>query len=230
MSEKTKPSSRKPRVALCLPAYDSWKAESGYDIVRLAIYSAPFVDLSVAFMRGVDTSEARNHLVAQFQAVKGDDAPDALLWIDVDMQFPPDALVRLLNHRVAIVGADYRNRGAPFPRIGKWVDPEKPFESFLPIPEDGPRTGLDEKMAVLGFGLILTYMSVFADPKWPRPWFVRAWNPNHIRVDNPSGFTTEDMVFCTMARAFGHKIHCDLDLSAEVAHIGQMSIPWVLKK
>ena len=224
------PEHRKPRVALCIPAYDSWKAEMGFDLLRLAIYSAPQVELTASFIRGQDTSEARNSMVTGFKSMPADQAIDAILWIDADMMFPPDALLRLLAHRVPIVGADYRLRMPPFPRIGHWVDPDKPFEAYVPIPEDAPQTGLDDNMAVLGFGLILTHMRVFDNPQWPRPWFIRTWMANAVRSDNPSGFSTEDSIFCTMARAAGFKIHCDLDLSAEVSHIGQMAVPWNLKQ
>ena len=41
---------RKPRVAICIPAYDSLKAEMGYDAVRLAIYSAPHCDAMADFL------------------------------------------------------------------------------------------------------------------------------------------------------------------------------------
>jgi hypothetical protein len=82
---------------------------------------------------------------------------------------------------------------------------------------------------VLGFGLILTHMQIFDSPDWPRPWFVRSWLPQAARPDNPSGFSTEDSVFCTLARAHGFKIHCDLDLTKEVSHIGQTIIPWDLR-
>jgi len=91
----------------------------------------------------------------------------------------------------------------PFPRIGHWIDPQNPFGAYLPVPDDAPSAGLDDRYAVLGFGLILTRMRVF--DAWPRPWFIRLWNPNATRVDNPDGFTTEDSVFCTMARANGFK-------------------------
>jgi hypothetical protein len=220
---------RKPRVALCIPSYDSWKAEMGHDVLRLAIYSAPQVDLTTCFIRGQDTSEARNALVSGLRGLKGEEAVDAILWIDADMMFPPDSLIRLLSHRVPIVGADYRLRMPPFPRIGHWINPEKPFEDYIPIPDDAPQAGLDDKMAVLGFGLILTHMRVFGNPQWPRPWFIRTWMANAARRDNPSGFSTEDSIFCTMARACGFKIHCDLDLTKEVSHIGQMTVPWTMQ-
>jgi len=223
-------SPRRPRVALCIPAYDGWRAEMGFDALRLAIHSAPLVDLTVAFTRGQDTSEARNYLVDQILHRDGAEAVDAILWIDADMMFPPDALIRLLLHRVPIVGADYRLRGQPFPRLGMRVDPDNPFGKYKFPSADDPKTGLDDAMAVLGFGLLLTRMRVYQHPEWQRPWFMRTWNPQARRVDNPTGFSTEDTNFCTMARLCGFKVCCDLDLSAEVSHIGQMTIPWNLGK
>ncbi len=220
---------RKPRVAICIPSYDGWKAETGYDVLRLAIASAPHADLQAGFIRGQDTSEARNQLVAEFRDLPPDTRPDFILWVDADMRFPPDALLRLLMRRKAIVGADYRLRTPPFHRIGQWVNPDAPFEKYIPVPSDAPTTGVDDRYAMLGFGLILTHMKVFDCTDWPRPWFVRVWAPGAARPDNPSGFATEDGLFCTMARAHGFKIHCDLDLTAEVSHIGQTIVPWELQ-
>lgn len=219
---------RRPRVALAIPSYDGWKAEMGHDALNLAINSAPHVDLTTVFVHGQDTSEARNNIVAALRDMPDDQKVDAILWIDADMRFPPDALLRLLRHRLPLVGADYRLRKPPFPRIGLWYDPDNPFSHYYPPPPEAPKTGLDDRMAVLGFGLILTHMRLFEFPDWPRPWFARAWSNQNVRVDNPSGFITEDCVFCTMARAHGVKVVCDLDLSAEVSHIGGMQVPWNL--
>jgi hypothetical protein len=216
---------RKPRVGLAIPAYNMWYPEMGHAALCMAIYSAPMVDLTPAFMRGQDTSQARNNMVRGFQAVRPE--LDFILWIDADMTFPPDALVRLLNHKAPIAGADYRLRMPPFPRIGMHPNPDDPFAAYVPIPPDAPTSGVDDNMAVLGFGLMLTHMSVYK--AYPPPWFLRTWNPKAAREDNPDGFSTEDSVFCTMARLAGIKIACDLDLSKEVCHIGQMSVPWEMK-
>jgi glycosyltransferase involved in cell wall biosynthesis len=218
---------RRPRVAVAIPSYDGWHAETGYDVLRLAVYSAPQVDIVPVFSRGQDTSVARNSIVSHCKAQPAGVEIDAILWIDADMTFPPDALIRLLNHRVPIVGADYRKRIPPFDRIGQWFDPQSPFECF-PVPADAPTAGLDDKMAMIGFGLILTRMRVFNQPKWQLPWFARPFNPENGTPENPSGFNTEDTVFCSMARAHGFKINCDLDLSAQVGHIAQMTVPWNL--
>jgi hypothetical protein len=231
MGIDNKDAPRKPRVAVCIPAYASWEPQMGYCAMCLAIHSAPFVDITPAFTRGEDTSEARNVLVDEFKkhaAREPERAVDAILWIDSDMVFPADALLRLLAHRMPIVGADYRRRGPPFPRIGQWVNPENPFGPGVAIPEDAPRTGLDDEMAVIGFGLVLTRMRVFDIPKWPRPWFVRAWSQSE--PGNPSHFHTEDSTFCTMARAHGLKVCCDNDLSAEVLHLAQTQVPWNLPR
>jgi hypothetical protein len=224
----TEAENRRPRVAIAIPSYDGWHAETGYDVVRLLIYSAPHVDLTMTYTRGQDTSVARNHIVAQLKEQPEDQKVDAILWIDADMTFPPDALIRLLNRRVPIVGADYRKRIPPFERIGQWFDPENPFGECFPVPAEAPTTGIDDRMAMIGFGLILTRMRVFEQPQWQRPWFARAFNPQYATPEKPDGFNTEDTVFCSMARALGFKIYADLDLSAEVGHIGQMTVPWQL--
>lgn len=218
-------SERKPRVGVAVPTYQFWYPEMGHALVCMATYSAGMVDLTHAFMRGQDTSQARNNLVRGFQKI--DPPLDFILWVDSDMTFPPDALVRLLNHKAPIVGADYRLRMPPFPRIGMHPNPDSPFDAYVQVPEGAATSGIDDNMAVLGFGLLLTHMSVYT--AYPPPWFIRTWNPKAARDDNPDGFSTEDSVFCTMARLAGIKIACDLDLTREVCHIGQMSVPWEFK-
>jgi hypothetical protein len=42
---------------------------------------------------------------------------DWLLWLDADMDFPADALIRLLRHNVDIVGGDYRLRRRASPSL-----------------------------------------------------------------------------------------------------------------
>lgn len=212
----------RPSVALCIPSGENWKGATAFAALCLGIASDMHVNLCPINVRGTDTAHARNQMVrmAREQGV------DWTLWIDADMVFPPAALLRLLAHDKDIVGADYRLRTPPYPKIGLAIDPANPQGPALQLSaaDEAITTGLVER-AVLGLGLLLVRTSVFTEDG---PWFMRGWLPQNTRSDNPDGFTTEDSFFCAYARHRGHRVWCDLDLSAEVLHVGEMMVPWQL--
>lgn len=212
----------KPSVAICLPSGTDWKGQTAFDLFCAGVTTGAHVDFKPMNIRGADVAEARN----QMTGLAVEHGFDWLWFIDADMKFPPDSLLRLLKHDLDIVGADYRLRTPPFPRIGLVVDPSDPSgTTYMLPPEDEPKTGLVER-ALLGLGMLLVRGTVFRD--WEPPWFARIWDMRNARSDNPRGFGTDDAFFLANARHRGFKVWCDLDLSAEVEHIGEMSVPWNL--
>lgn len=189
----------------------------------LAIHSAPHVGVIPINLRGEDTAQSRNRLVRH--AMRS--GAEWLLWIDADMVFPPDALLRLLAYDLDIVGVDYRLRGPPFRRIGLFMrDDDKMRTTHVSMADaKAQATGLLE-MAVLGLGFILVRASVFQ--KLRSPWFGRMWSPEHASLGNPDGFSTEDSYFCSVARHHGYSVWCDLDLSAQIQHVGEATVPFDL--
>lgn len=207
-----------------MPSGENWKGQTGFDLFCLGVRTGPHADLIPMNVRGSDPAEARNGM-AEMALTHG---IDWMLWIDADMAFPPEALLRLLAHDVDIVGADYRLRTPPHPRIGLVVDPEDPTgQTYMNPPGDGNdrATGLAER-ALLGLGFLLTRASVFDG--WGPPWFARVWDMRNARSDNPRGFGTDDAFFCVNARHRGFKVWCDLDLSNDVHHVTESLVPWVL--
>ena len=213
----------KPRVAVCIPCGDSWKAPMAFQSLCLGIQSAPHTQILPLIIIGDDTAQARNALV---RAALAEDA-DYILWIDADMIFPPDALLRLLAHKRDIVGADYRRRVPPFGKIGLSIHPDDPKGLPMFKGEKGAtqKTGLVER-AIIGLGLMLVRADVYR--ALPAPWFVRIYTPEHATADNPDGFSTEDSYFCQVARMKDYRIWCDLDLTAQVLHVGEAVVPWQL--
>ncbi len=134
---------------------------------------------------------------------------DALLLIDSDIVFPSDGFRRLLVHDKDVVGTFYRMRQPPHEVVGNWGTEEEA------IPPD--RIGLIERRrSPLGFSLIRTH--VFRNT--PLPWFTNEWIPEL------EDYEPEDYSFCRRARASGHSIWVDLDLSHELGHIGQQIHRW----
>ncbi len=199
---------KKERVAICIPSGDTWKALTAFHLMSLGAYSAPHVTMLPINVRGQDTAEARN----QMTAAALDAEAEWLLWVDADMVFPPNGLLRLLAHDLDIVGADYRRRSPPYPRLGKPLHPDQPSNLV--------------EFSFLGLGFMLIRAKVLR--AMHRPWWLRMWLLEHATADNPSGFSTEDGYFCGHARSLGYQVWCDMELSREVGHIAEAPISWNL--
>ena len=118
-----------------------------------------------------------------------------LLFVDSDMQFEKDAVMRLIERDKDILGADYNRR-------------KLPLESTAVLLGDG-EGDLREAVSV-GTGFMLIKLSIF--DFLPEPWFF--WESNQ------SGelVTGEDYWFCRLARKHGFEVWADL--SVKVLHCG----------
>src|SRR3990167_4683766 len=113
-----------------------------------------------------------------------------LMFIDSDIQFPPDGIERLLAHDKDVVGGYYNTR--------RGNNPIKVFS------EDGTLTTpvMDGKMfqcAVLPTGFMLIKLDALS--KVPRPYFQT--------ITHEQGTIGEDVVFCKHATDAGIQIYCD---------------------
>ncbi len=104
-----------------------------------------------------------------------------LLFVDSDMAFNPDAVLKLLKRKKAVIGAPYNRR-------------QLPLTTTMVNPKD-LKAKLTEVEAV-GTGFLLIDLKVFKDLE--APWFF--WGEG----------TGEDYWFCDKARKAGHKIWADL--------------------
>lgn len=128
-----------------------------------------------------------------------------IFFVDADMIFPKDTLVRLLSRQVDIVGALYFNRSRPFTpnacyyRNKKW----EPISNW--------RHGLLDDLDGIGTGLMLIKMEVFEvvpKPHWVFPYF-----------EDMDGYGGEDYYFCQKAKEHAYKIH--LDTTIDTGHMGR---------
>lgn len=195
-----------PRVAVCIPCGDQVMSLWAFDYARMmghTIRHRPEINMVELFTRGSLVPKQREMLA--FDALET--GYTHLLWLDTDMLFPPDTLLRLLDRHHRIVGANYVERRPPyvpnaFPNL------QTPNVRLFTEPED---TGLVEVEA-LGFGCILIEADVFRH--LPRPWFAAAW------VAQIQEFMGEDVYFCNKAREHGERVWLDHDLSQQIGHIG----------
>lgn len=201
----------KPKIAIAIPTHDMVPALFMYDVASLCAYTIAVmpedVPLGIHMVTGTYIHTARQDLANALV----EQGVTHVLWLDSDMRFPRDALVRLLRHNVEMVGINYAKRGVPsgFVAIKKVGIPGEPLRTT------DESTGLEEVEA-LGFGCVLMKASALQGLPDPNevPWFQNV----HMGDGQWMG---EDVHFCKLIREAGHKIYVDHDLSKECAHIGQ---------
>ena len=132
-------------------------------------------------------------------------AAEHVMWLDSDMTFPEDVIIRLLEHKKKVVCATYSKRVPPFhPTAFYNINPVEPVNT-----EDH---GL-VKIRYSGMGCMLVHASVF--DSMPSPHYPLSWHAPS------STWHGEDMGFCELLESNSIKLFCDLDLSREIGHLGQ---------
>jgi glycosyltransferase involved in cell wall biosynthesis len=195
------------KIAICIPSGDDWKADFGYDLAAMVLHTtanAPFsLSIGIFNHRLSVLPTSRNRLVQD--ALKT--GADWILFLDSDMRFPPDTLLRLLSYDRDIVAANCVLRAFPT-RATAWGDGAHVFTA-------ADADGLEEVESI-GTAVMLIRSSVFA--RLPPPAFKFEDKP-----DDPFSFLGEDQYFCRKARECGFRIWIDHGLSQSVAHVGTLA-------
>lgn len=191
------------KVKIGIPARDTVLTGFMHSVAMMLARSAVSgVEVGMTTSSGTLIADQRNGLAKATL----EEGLDWLLFLDSDMIFPSDTLLRLLSHNEPIVACNYTTRRAPaepvaFARIGTceklWTTQES--------------TGL-EPCAAIGLGVTLIHRTVFEQT--PKPWF------NIPYIPESDGNWGEDVWFCNQARKQGFNVLIDHDLSKEVRHIG----------
>lgn len=150
-----------------------------------------------SYIKGTLIAKQRNELV---KGMKG----DWLLFIDSDMTFPADALLRLLDHNLDIVG------GLCFKRVPEYnptIYQKVPGQFKWNWIQDYPRESLFEVDGT-GSAFLLIKKKVF--DAIPYPWY------------EYNGEVSEDLYFCHKAKQAGFKIH--IDSSVKIGHLGMQPV------
>lgn len=156
--------------------------------------------------------DARNQLAKQ--AI--DNGFDRVLWLDSDIIFEPDLMIRLANHLnngLEYISGLYFKRQYPtepvcFKNIIQTQD-GKELITKASIYEDYPRDQLFEVDAT-GFGAVMMTVDLL---KRVRDMYGLPFSP-HLGLG-------EDMSFCWRAKQIGAKLYCDS--SIKLKHIGSIA-------
>lgn len=169
-------------------------------LIELIAANLPVLNLGLSNSISSRVAVNRNACVDRARQLEGTD----ILWLDGDIKFPTNGLVRLLAHDKDIVGATTRRRDHRGEPIGVAVDPNQ--------------DGILLEMKLIGMPFMLTKMSVF--DRLQRPYFAEP--PRHMlpEIDDGSDeLVGEDEYFCATARKAGMRVWCDRELSTEIGHV-----------
>jgi hypothetical protein len=139
-----------------------------------------------------------------------------VFFMDVDMNFPPWTLYKLMSHKLPIVTGLYHLKSTPYSPIMGWISSSGVAvngrgrqwkEDYYPLPKDAL-----VQIDWCGIGCLLVDMDVF-NKIWYPP-FRDEWD---MELGNRR--KGHDVIFCEEARKAGYKIFADT--SVDVMHIGR---------
>lgn len=201
-------------VTIILPTRGEMKATFAYDLAQLVGFSTAtmvndgVLDLSIMMGQGSVVHANRTNLAVEAITKH---RPDFLFWLDDDMRFPKDALLRLLNRNKLIIGANYVTKSAQAAPV---TLTEITWEKGVPskrVYTEEDSTGI-EQVDAIGFGVALTHVTCFE--AIPYPFFQYYYEHESRR------WVGEDVYFCVEAAKRGIPVFVDHDLSKEVHHTG----------
>lgn len=197
-------------IGILVPTRDFVNSGFAFDLAKLVGHTVGTTNHKVVIYTSSGTL-----LSAQRQ----DLAKDAIaaecthtLWLDSDMRFPKDSIIRLLKHDTGIVCGNYAKRRFPTEPIAvKKNTPDMDATFINRVYTEDDSTGLVE-VDYCGMGVMLVKSEVYKSMEYP--WFAIPWVPA------AEDYIGEDVWFCRRAAQNGHKTYVDQDLSKQIFHIG----------
>jgi hypothetical protein len=159
-------------------------------------------------MKGVDFTICKNQ-----EPFYGKIDYDYIMWIDSDSIFKPEDFMKLLSHKVDIVGGLVKK--SPKLYSCTMLNESVPFEE-LQCMTDADVEGKTELIEGIATGMAFTLVKRGVFEKIPRPWFATTSISDPIAPGRMT-YVGEDVYFCFKAREAGFKIW--LDPTVKVAHL-----------
>jgi hypothetical protein len=211
------------KIGVAIPSHAYWIADFGVCTTMAfatTALQAPPEGLELHIFNRVSSllPDQRSHLVKEMQKQNC----THIMWLDSDMTFPSDTILRLLAHNKRVVGVNYVRKYPPY--LPTAVDLNGKYCYTAPPPKKNhkgdvverfpQKTGLEEVMHV-GLGACLMDITVFDEI--PEPWFPIIWEVNMKK------YVGEDVFFCHSLKSKKIPIFVDHDLSAQIGHVGSLS-------
>jgi len=197
-------------IGVLIPTRDFVNAGFAYDLARLVGYTVGTSHHKVVLYTSSGTLLSAQRQDLAKSAIEA--GCTHTLWLDSDMRFPKDTIIRLLKHDTGIVCANYAKRRFPTEPIAvRKNGSDEDAKTIQRVYTEEHSTGLVD-VDYCGMGVMLVKAEVYKTMEYP--WFAIPWVPN------AQDYMGEDVWFCRRAAENGTKTYIDQDLSKEVNHIG----------
>lgn len=193
------------KIAVCVPARDEVDTMFALDLAKLVGFHLKNTEDEILLFHSAGTLIANQRQELAAAALNAD--ADYILYLDSDMRFPKDVIMRFLAHDAPVVAANYSTRKMPIHPVA-FLNPQL-TEYLYTRPESD---GLEECLAV-GMGVFMVKASIFKELELP--WFMIGYSPTTHR------FQGEDIYFCGKLRQAGYPVMIDHNVSQEVKHAGR---------
>lgn len=150
---------KRPRVALAVPCTGHWVGRMANSVAALSAFSAQSgVEVACFTLEGSMISKQRNDLVKMALSI----GCDYILFMDSDLIFPPDTLLKLMAHNKDVVGATYCKKFPPYETLGRMMM----RDNKAPTVEEFQAGGLWRAQNLPG-GMMLIKAEVFRKLEFP---------------------------------------------------------------
>jgi len=210
-----------PKIYIAMACYDSVKINTMISMTKLVKeLTKAGLEWQIETVKSPYVSKARNTLTALFLRSKY----DYLLFVDADVEFEPEAVIRMLVTKKDIILTPYRVKFPHDPNLTKYSI-SFPDDNKVPI-LPGDLVEISEGPA----GLMLIHRKVFEflmdscpslkikhpHKKESDPYLYNFWDTT---FDLDQGlWRGEDISFCRLARDYGFKIYANI--KSRITHHG----------
>ena len=162
------------------------------------------VDGQYKIITSVWVSKARNKAVRELKS-------DYLMFVDSDMIFPLNSIVKLMLSGKEIIGGLYFKKSEGSKPVAAKLNEEGMFKEIKEIPKE------IFEVDAIGTGFLLIRRTVF--DKFTQEKIEELGEPFNFNTLKSGGEESEDWAFCRRAKALGFKIYCDPTIP--LGHIGE---------
>jgi hypothetical protein len=213
------------KVAICIPRYGDTRGEFTISLARMIAHSLSMrveggpLQIEIFSASSSDLPANRTELLKRAVGWQA----RYLLWLDSDHVFPPDALLRLLRHRLPVVGCNQPRRSLPTGPVAVKLNGKGEMEHVWTT-EALAKAGAVEEVYHVGLAFCLMDMNILHAVKahvekgvgWDH------WEPfDRKLMPGTNARMGEDVSFFRELTDAGVKVHVDHGLSWDVGHIAE---------
>jgi len=182
-------------IGILIPTRDFVNAGFSYDLARLVGFTVGSSHHKVVLYTSSGTLLSAQRQDLAKSAIEA--GCTHTLWLDSDMRFPKDTILRLLKHDTGIVCANYAKRRFPTEPIAVRKNAtDEDAKTIQRVYTEDHSTGLVD-VDYCGMGVMLVKSEVYKTMEYP--WFAIPWVPN------AQDYMGEDVWFCRRAAENGTK-------------------------